>query len=301
MASTFPTTSGFWQGDQDANNFGLLNFNKASLGLVKADVGLGNVDNTSDLNKPVGTATTAALALKQNLITLGTTAQFFRGDLSLATYGALALQNGDTTLEGLSSRGTGGDQLSYVAARRNDWASSFADTALIHYGASYAGVVLTGVNRANAGVLSFQNATVGVIKTNNSAPIIFGTNTLRRMRLTQGLAIGADTDPGHGCLLVSDTITADHFEGDDLVLTGDITSSGGASFGGGNVTIEAAGDIETGGEVVAALGFTTPSTITGGGNMAVVGSIISFSGLPTSDPGSPGRLWRDGANVKISI
>lgn len=33
-------------------------------GLVKADVGLGNVDNTSDANKPVSTATSSALALK---------------------------------------------------------------------------------------------------------------------------------------------------------------------------------------------------------------------------------------------
>ena len=32
--------------------------------LTKADVGLGNVDNTSDLNKPISTATQAALDLK---------------------------------------------------------------------------------------------------------------------------------------------------------------------------------------------------------------------------------------------
>jgi hypothetical protein len=35
-------------------------------GLVKADVGLGNVDNTSDANKPVSTATQSALDLKAN-------------------------------------------------------------------------------------------------------------------------------------------------------------------------------------------------------------------------------------------
>lgn len=35
--------------------------------LGKADVGLGNVDNTSDLNKPVSTATQTALVLKANL------------------------------------------------------------------------------------------------------------------------------------------------------------------------------------------------------------------------------------------
>ena len=41
---------------------------KTSLSLVKADVGLGNVDNTSDLNKPVSTATQNALNLKQDAL-----------------------------------------------------------------------------------------------------------------------------------------------------------------------------------------------------------------------------------------
>ena len=40
---------------------------KGDLSLVKGDVGLGNVDNTSDANKPVSTATTTALNLKLNL------------------------------------------------------------------------------------------------------------------------------------------------------------------------------------------------------------------------------------------
>ena len=40
---------------------------KALLSLVKGDVGLGNVDNTSDVNKPVSTAQAAADALKSNI------------------------------------------------------------------------------------------------------------------------------------------------------------------------------------------------------------------------------------------
>ncbi len=40
---------------------------KTLLSLVKGDVGLGNVDNTSDANKPVSTATQTALDLKANL------------------------------------------------------------------------------------------------------------------------------------------------------------------------------------------------------------------------------------------
>lgn len=41
--------------------------------LTKADVGLGNVDNTSDANKPVSTATQTALNAKQGTLTLTTT------------------------------------------------------------------------------------------------------------------------------------------------------------------------------------------------------------------------------------
>lgn len=53
--------------------------------LTKADVGLGNVDNTSDANKPVSTATQAALNAKQGTLTLTT----------LGTSGAATL-TGDT-------------------------------------------------------------------------------------------------------------------------------------------------------------------------------------------------------------
>jgi len=44
---------------------------KDNLGLVKSDVGLGNVDNTSDADKPVSTAQQAALDLKQDILAEG--------------------------------------------------------------------------------------------------------------------------------------------------------------------------------------------------------------------------------------
>lgn len=48
--------------------------------VTKADVGLGNADNTSDLNKPISTATQTALNGKEPTISAGTTAQYWRGD-----------------------------------------------------------------------------------------------------------------------------------------------------------------------------------------------------------------------------
>lgn len=55
-----------------------------AVSLVKADVSLGNVDNTSDANKPVSTATQTALNGKFNTPS-GSTSQYLRGDGMLAT------------------------------------------------------------------------------------------------------------------------------------------------------------------------------------------------------------------------
>lgn len=43
-----------------------------NIDLTKSDVGLGNVDNTSDANKPISTATQTALNAKQNTLVSGT-------------------------------------------------------------------------------------------------------------------------------------------------------------------------------------------------------------------------------------
>lgn len=56
--------------------------------LTKSDVGLGNVDNTSDVNKPVSTAQATAISAKLTT-PAGTTSQYVRGDASLATFPAI--------------------------------------------------------------------------------------------------------------------------------------------------------------------------------------------------------------------
>jgi hypothetical protein len=61
--------------------------------ITKEAVGLGNVNNTSDANKPVSTATQTALNAKENSITAGTTSQYFRGDKTFQTLPIQALAN----------------------------------------------------------------------------------------------------------------------------------------------------------------------------------------------------------------
>lgn len=68
-------------------------------GVTKAQIGLGNCDNTSDLNKPISTATQTALNNKENLINAGTITQYWRGDKSFQTLDkvAVGLGNVDNT------------------------------------------------------------------------------------------------------------------------------------------------------------------------------------------------------------
>jgi hypothetical protein len=58
---------------------------------VRTLLSISNVDNTSDLNKPVSTATQTALNGKENTITAGTTAQYYRGDKTFQTLNTAAV------------------------------------------------------------------------------------------------------------------------------------------------------------------------------------------------------------------
>lgn len=62
------TTAQYWRGDKSWQT------------LDKATVGLANVDNTSDANKPVSSATQTALNTKEPTIAGGLNTQFWRGD-----------------------------------------------------------------------------------------------------------------------------------------------------------------------------------------------------------------------------
>lgn len=89
---TAGTTAQYWRGDKSFQT------------LDKTAVGLANVDNTSDANKPVSSATQTALNLKENSITAGTTTQYWRGDKTFQSKDRLLFTNfvnapNDTTLE----------------------------------------------------------------------------------------------------------------------------------------------------------------------------------------------------------
>lgn len=65
-----------------------VNGKKGVVVLEKADLGLSQVDNTSDANKPVSLAQSQALELKQDKLPVGNTGDYYRGDGSLGVFGS---------------------------------------------------------------------------------------------------------------------------------------------------------------------------------------------------------------------
>jgi len=70
--------------------------------LTKTDVGLSNVDNTSDINKPISSATTAALNTKQDALVSGNNIKTVNGN-SLVGSGAVTLTKTDVGLSNVDN------------------------------------------------------------------------------------------------------------------------------------------------------------------------------------------------------
>jgi len=95
LSTDSPTTLADWKEITASGAVTSVAGKTGTVTLAKADVGLSNVDNTSDANKPVSTAQQTALNAKENTIASGTTAQVWRGDKTWVT--------ADKTLVGLSN------------------------------------------------------------------------------------------------------------------------------------------------------------------------------------------------------
>jgi len=97
-----------------------------NIDLNKSDVGLSNVDNTSDLNKPISTATQTALNGKEPIIPTGTALQYIKGDKTLGTFptvptvdqtiinGSTNAVSGNAVFDGLALKVSGSGTTNYV-------------------------------------------------------------------------------------------------------------------------------------------------------------------------------------------
>lgn len=168
--------------------------------LVKGDVGLGNVDNTSDVNKPVSTAQQAALNLKANTATqviagagltgggdlsdsrtisvgAGTGISVAADAVSLDAPTIASLAKADTAIQ--APGGTAGQVLSKSSATEGDvsWADVEGATA-VSYGPQTLTPEQQGQARSNIDAFKTPSGAVGqFLRGDGSAQSVIGTVT----------------------------------------------------------------------------------------------------------------------------
>ena len=124
--------------------------------LVKSDVGLGNVDNTADIDKPLSNAAIAELATKENNLAIGTSLEYFRGDKTLGDFfGEIRTTCRATILQGLSTA--------------TNVVISATDTVLVAFGKLQAQITGHASNTSNPH--SVTKAQVGLGNADNTADI----------------------------------------------------------------------------------------------------------------------------------
>ena len=200
-------------------------FTGTTSGITKSMVGLNNVDNTSDVNKPVSTATQTALNLKQDTLTLTTTGTSGAATLTGATLNIPQYSGGGGTTWG-SITGTLSSQTDLQTALDSKVDENSAITGATKTKITYdaKGLVTAG---ADATTVDIADSTNKRYVTDANLTVIgntSGTNTGDNATNTQysGLATSKQ---------------------DTLVSTVNIKSINGQSIvGSGNVTISATVD-----------------------------------------------------------
>jgi hypothetical protein len=96
--------------------------------LSKTDVGLNNVDNTSDASKPISAATQTALNAKEATITAGTTAQYYRGDKTWQTLNSAAVGLGSVNNTADSAKPVSAAQQAALDLKANTASPTFTGT-----------------------------------------------------------------------------------------------------------------------------------------------------------------------------
>lgn len=115
---TAGTTSQYWRGDKSWQT------------LNKSAVGLSNVDNTSDANKPISTATQTALNSKEPTINAGTTSQYYRGDKTFQTHDAASISDSTTVGQSLVTL-TNPSAIRYLRINANNTVTAITAATLL--------------------------------------------------------------------------------------------------------------------------------------------------------------------------
>ena len=202
---------------------------KTDLDLTKADVGLGNVDNTSDIAKPISTATQAALNAKQNVLTFDDAPVSGSSNpvKSSGIYTALAGKKNTQTAK--NSPSAAGNSLSFIDTISQDTQGVITATkknvpvdSVPTEGSNNpvkSGGVYSAVSDLNQALTSVENTVISPIETSASGnstfyikiPTLLLGNTylfIFTVKTAGSYTIKFGTDPGNDYMI--DTLTTDH-------------------------------------------------------------------------------------------
>lgn len=141
LSTDSPSTLADWLKITAPGNVTSVAGRQGAVVLTKTDVGLSNVDNTSDVNKPVSTAQATSIATKEPAITAGTTGQYLRGDKTWQTL--------DKTAVGLSAVDNTSDANKPVSSAQLTALNLKAPLASPTFTGTVSGVTKTHVGLAN--------------------------------------------------------------------------------------------------------------------------------------------------------
>ena len=184
------TTSQYWRGDKTWQT------------LNKAAVGLSNVDNTSDADKPVSSATQTALNAKQDTLVSGTNIRTING--------VGILGSGDITVSS-SQWVTSGSNISYSGGNVGIGTSS--PTGELHIAGANPAFRIQGNTSGNMQFGQWDGSTNRIqasgrdfsLITTDATNMLFSTNNTERMRITSGGNVGIGTTTPDSTLTVNGT------------------------------------------------------------------------------------------------
>ena len=262
-----------------------------AVALVKGDVGLGNVDNTSDANKPISTATQTALNLKANTSTQIIAGTGLTGGGTLATNRTLTVSYGTTAgtaAQGNDSRLSdarewSAETVSQAEAEAGTGTTRRAWTAQ-RVAQAVRWTVLTGLSTTSDSVLSALGKLQAQITDSDSV-----LSALGKLQAQITDLVTSKLDATANAVSATKLATAR-----TIALVGDVTGS--ASFdGSGNVSINAqvANDSHTHSLGNLGLGNAATATVqsyaadTTGGRLMAVGAFglggVTLPSLPNLD------------------
>ncbi len=123
-----------------------------------------------------------ALSLGSTEVRIGSTTNISANQSRLYVFGGVNGANQD--IQGDSAAGAAGDQAT-IELEGSDYQTNTTSVLLQYKGVNATGTTL-GFANANLGRLFWGNAATALVYTSNTTPIVFGTNSLERMRLLNG-------------------------------------------------------------------------------------------------------------------